>query len=403
MNESGPIRKTYKDLKDVEQFCDLEAIGDNVWRCVRHGKRWLLKTAVSDDAGSYALLRREYEISCQMDHPYIASVVDLIEDSPVGPAMQIEYVEGRTLREFIDGKPSARLRRKVLSELFDAVSYIHHKGIVHNDIKPENIMVSSLGNDVKLIDFGLAENESDYLNKRLGGTRGNTAPEVMSGVFDAKSDARSDIYSLGRIIQALFPHRFLYIAAKCVRFNPERRYPDVEALRSAFTMRRWNFAFAAMALLAMASAWGVREVRDEMASRQALDREEMYRTALDSIGRRVEAENAAVREEMYQAALDSIGRRIEAEKAAEEAAIKAAVEKVRVTLTEYFNEAMAYFDLPTLPERFSSVDDIYYLYISNAAEFKKSLATFEESQMFDKVYVEHIDAIKIKLWEREGW
>ena len=188
------------------------------------------------DSASQVLLRREYELSCNLQHPFIASTFVFLENSPVGAAIVMEYVEGRTLRDFANENPSKPARKKVLSQILDAVEYLHQKGLLHNDIKPENVMVSSVGNDVKIIDFGFAETPSDYLNRRLGGTAGASAPEVLEGGDSEASTATADMYSFGGILRLLFPGRYKCIARRCLKSDPRARYSDIASLRRALAV-----------------------------------------------------------------------------------------------------------------------------------------------------------------------
>lgn len=263
MITSGPPEKTRKDFPGNDgkpsgrEFDNLEPVGRNVWKARLGGKLFLLKTASGNDAMSRHYLHREYEISCNLQYPYIVSVLWFEESTPVGPAIVMEYVEGSTLDAFIAGNPSGSTRRKVLDEILDAVDYLHRKGLLHNDIKPENIMISRIGNHVKIIDFGLSEVESDYMNRRLGGTAGASAPEVLSGDVAAASDASSDIYSLGKIISLLFPSRYGAIRRKCLKSEPARRYKEVMHLQRAIARRdRWGivsaFALSSLAVLCIA-------------------------------------------------------------------------------------------------------------------------------------------------------
>lgn len=257
MKESGPVRKTYKDLERAMEFTDLVSLGPNVFRGVSDGKYWLLKTAKANDTSSLQLLRREYEISRNLQHPFILSSFRFLEDSPAGPAIMMEYVEGKTLGDFLSGKPSASTRRKILSQILSATEYLHQKGLLHNDLKPSNILISSIGEDAKLIDFGYAENDADFLARKLGGTDGYTAPEVLQGNLSIFSDASSDIYSLGSIIKALFPKRYSAIVRKCLSVSPQKRYRDIASLRTAisrYNERPWIIATAVVLLLVILGA-----------------------------------------------------------------------------------------------------------------------------------------------------
>lgn len=233
MNESGPIIRPKKTSNGDDIFVDVCSIAPNVWKAQRNGKYWVLKTSKKDDAESEQLLEREYMILNELQHPFIASTFDFITDSPVGTAILMEYVDGTNLRDFIAENPSIKTRKKVLNQILSAVEYLHNKDVLHNDIKPDNILITKVGQDVKIIDFGFSEKSADYLNKRLGGTVGATAPEIMKNWEEIPSKAYSDIYSLGHIIDLLFPKRLAGVKKKCLKVYPKERYQDIASLKRA--------------------------------------------------------------------------------------------------------------------------------------------------------------------------
>ena len=193
MQTSGPIRQDL-GLHHAEGFGDIKPFAKNLYEATCDGKKCLLKTALP---GQTSLLRREYDISCNLQHPYILTPLRYSEDTPVGPAIVMEYVEGCTLTEFVaKGQPHEILRR-LLAEILDAVDYLHKKGLIHNDLKPDNILVSNIGSHIRIIDVGLSDKDAEYLIKRLGGTDGSSAPEVIEDNPDIPFTASSDVWSLG--------------------------------------------------------------------------------------------------------------------------------------------------------------------------------------------------------------
>lgn len=300
MTTSGPINKTCKDFQLSVGFNDVESVGKHVWTAVSGGKRWILKTAPDDSTASFNLLKREYEISSGLQHPAIVAALLFAEDTPVGPAIVMEYVEGRTLDSFIEENPDRALRKRILGEILDATDYIHKKGLLHNDIKPENILISDIGNHVRIIDFGLAENESDYLNRRLGGTSGASAPEVLAGDISIPSDASSDIYSLGGIISALFPKGYKAIVRKCRQQKPKDRYNSIPALEKAIrrTDRIPALVIIISAILCIlgislipdyinrTQAASIRDARNEEIGRICSDLEKIFQDMADSLQNR---------------------------------------------------------------------------------------------------------------------
>ncbi len=209
------------------------------------GKRFVLKT--SPGAKGLEMLKREYTISLALPHPFIASAVAWEENTPVGPAIVMEYIRGRNLSEYLKEKPSFEARKRIFGQLLEAVGAIHRQSIIHNDLKPENILITEADNDLKLIDFGFADNDAHILEKGLGGTRQYASPELLAHQL---TDARSDIYSIGRLMQDIFPGRYRSIVRRCLRQSPDRRYPSVRALEKALVARRrlWTIAPAALAV-----------------------------------------------------------------------------------------------------------------------------------------------------------
>ena len=193
------------------------------------GKRFVLKTA--EGAKGLDLLKREYEIALRLQHPFIASAIGWEETTPIGPAIVIEYIRGRTLAEYLQEKPSLEARKRIFGQLLEAVGAIHRQSIIHNDIKPENILVTEADNDVKLIDFGFADGDAHILEKGLGGTKQYASPELLA---HQETDARSDIYSIGCLMRDLFPGKYCRISRKCCRSNPDKRYRNIDELKGAW-------------------------------------------------------------------------------------------------------------------------------------------------------------------------
>ena len=134
-----------------------------LYRVRKAGKYFIIKTASEDTGMAVAMLQREYELSIGLVHPGIVNVFTFEPATIVGAGIVMEYVDGRTLQEFLTENPTQAMRARVFEQLLDAVAYMHRNGIVHNDIKPENILITRTGNDVKLIDFGLADDDAHYL------------------------------------------------------------------------------------------------------------------------------------------------------------------------------------------------------------------------------------------------
>ena len=197
----------------------------------RYGTKYvILKTTHIQDAMHSEILRREYEIGRTLSHACIVSTLAFEENTPVGPAIVLEYIDGVTLGEYKPPVPE-----HLLHDILDGVDYLHHRGILHNDIKPDNILINKLGH-ARIIDFGLSSSYDSIYTGVIGGSEGFTAPEILRG--EGYAGASSDIYSLGLIIQLLLGNKYQKIVKKCTMIEPEARYQSIGELKRALFLKR---------------------------------------------------------------------------------------------------------------------------------------------------------------------
>src|SRR4029077_19948147 len=160
-----------------------------------------------------ARFEQERQALALMDHPHIAKVLDAGATDSGRPYFVMELVKGGPITEFCDTNhlpPEARL--KLFLDVCHAVQHAHHKGIIHRDVKPSNVMVTLHDGVpvVKVIDFGVAKAIVQKLTERtlftaygqMVGTPAYMSPEQaeMSGL---DIDTRSDVYSLGVLLYEL--------------------------------------------------------------------------------------------------------------------------------------------------------------------------------------------------------
>lgn len=197
------------------------------------------------------LLKKEYEIGCQLDHPNIRHYFGYHSMDGLGRCIEMEWIDGDPLDAYVrmDRKTSV----KVVCELCDALSYIHSKQIIHRDLKPSNVLVTHNGSNVKLIDFGFSDADWYALLKTPAGTLSHAAPELVLG---AQIDCRSDIYSLGIIIKSLLPDR-RGVAARCMKHFKEDRYGSAQEVKDAVCQKKtWPWIVAlSVFVLAVAAAF----------------------------------------------------------------------------------------------------------------------------------------------------
>lgn len=235
---------------------------NRLFRCERYGRLHVLKTLQALYAGSSfheQVLRKEFNIGYQLDHPHICHTLGWEQVPGLGYCILLEYVDGITLKEFMEqGKLTPLLARKFITELCSALQYLHSKQIIHRDLKPTNILITYNGNNVKLIDFGLSDRDDYDVLKMPAGTRYYLAPETLQA--DVSLDLRADIYSLGVVIgemaTLLKDKRLAAISRKCTQRKREKRYASAEEIVAALegnrsSVRRYVVA-AAVALVVIA-------------------------------------------------------------------------------------------------------------------------------------------------------
>ena len=206
-----------------------------LYRMRKAGRLFIAKTASGDDARSIELLKREYELTLGLSHPNIVHVYTYEDATPVGAAIMMEYVDGCTLTEYLAECPDKAARERIFEQLLAATEYLHKAGVLHNDLKPDNILITHTNHDVRLIDFGFADDDSHCQERMIGGTRGYASPELVEQ--NRAIDSRSDIYALGCVMQHLFPDRHRRIVLRCLNPDPACRYANVESLRYAWHHR----------------------------------------------------------------------------------------------------------------------------------------------------------------------
>ncbi|HEU0122894.1 MAG TPA: protein kinase [Bryobacteraceae bacterium] len=150
---------------------------------------------LAGDAGLADRFLREIKVQAALEHPNIAGLRTAMRDNNQ-LLMVMEYVEGRTVGEYLDQGPVPLENAVALCmEVLGALDYAHSRGIVHRDIKPSNIMITPQG-QVKLMDFGIARVMNDPSLTQTHQTTGSLyymSPEQING---AQLDGRSDLYSL---------------------------------------------------------------------------------------------------------------------------------------------------------------------------------------------------------------
>jgi serine/threonine protein kinase len=175
-------------------------------------------------------LDHEFKIALELKHPNIIRFIKLIKaPSPNKKVKQgfliMELVDGWNMRKHIQNQDLTAFQAvEMIITICNGLEYIHQHGIVHGDMKPENILISP-GGTIKIADFGLSQADSFFRLSRdkLRGTKRYMAPEQLTR---KKVDVRTDIYSLGVSSYELFTGQSPYVgrtAEEVVREIVNRR------------------------------------------------------------------------------------------------------------------------------------------------------------------------------------
>ena len=221
----------------------------------------VLKPEFREDTNFVAKFGKEAQAAAGLSHPNVVNVFDVGEDRGLYYIV-MELVEGITLKAYITrkGKLSVKEATSIAIQVSLGLEAAHNRGIVHRDVKPQNIIISTDGK-VKLSDFGIAKaTNSNTITANVMGSVHYSSPEQVRG---GASDARSDIYSLGITMYEMVTGRVPYdgdttvavaikhlqeemvppsrytpdipysmeqIILKCTQKNPDRRYQNMAQL-----------------------------------------------------------------------------------------------------------------------------------------------------------------------------
>jgi len=221
---------------DGDRYINLRRVGSGGMGTVFCADDTLLnrKVAIKVQTADGGQRTAEAHTVASLEHPGIVPVHDLgtLEDGRIWYAMK--FVDGQTLAQVAQTASLPRLLN-IVRQTCDAVAFAHARGVVHRDLKPQNIMVGSFG-ETLVMDWGVARMITDAADS--AGTPGYSAPEQLAG---APPDPRADVYALGQVLAFVsgkhVPRALNAIVAKASALNPADRYPDAAALGD--DLARW--------------------------------------------------------------------------------------------------------------------------------------------------------------------
>ena len=181
----GGMANVYKGIDTVEDR----------WVAVK-----MLRDEFADNEESLRRFRNESKAIYSLDHPNIVKIYDVLLDRR-NPVIIMELVEGITLKEYIERSRvlAPDIAASLCVQLMQALRHAHDNGIVHRDIKPQNIIVKADGS-IKVMDFGIARfalsQSRTMTDKAIGSVHYISPEQARGGVVDQ----RTDLYSAGVIL-----------------------------------------------------------------------------------------------------------------------------------------------------------------------------------------------------------
>lgn len=181
------------------------------------------------------LFRKEYELGHNISHPNIVNYESFHEDED-SCYLLMDYIAGETLDCFIASHPDYFSSQKNLSrfsnQLLSALKCLHENHVVYSDLKPQNIMLSQVNNDVVLIDLGFCF--ADAYSNTAGATKEFSAPEQRK---NGTLETTTDIYCFGKVLEFLnknrpshLPKKYRSIMAKCLKEQQADRWQSVDEI-----------------------------------------------------------------------------------------------------------------------------------------------------------------------------
>ncbi len=202
------------------------------------------------DPGARRRFLQESRAAAAVEHPHVMTIHQVGEEGGL-PFIVMQRLDGLTLGEYRDSVDRMPLREalRIARETAEGLAAAHRRGLIHRDIKPDNIFLEAPGRSVKIIDFGLAREASDEAGKitvdgAVVGTPAYMAPERING---QEVDAKSDLFGLGVILYELLAGRLPFdgksmvsVLAAIARGTPtglREVAPDVPPAVSDLVMR----------------------------------------------------------------------------------------------------------------------------------------------------------------------
>lgn len=234
--DSSQFTDSQSRYETIEQM-ETQGSTCDTFRVKLYGKLHFLKRLKVEHVGDIRYqeaLRKEFETGYRLEHPNLVRYLSLDDNS-----ILMDYVDGETLSQrltsHLDYFKNRKNTDKFVRQLLDVLDYLHSHQVLHLDLKPDNILLTHINDDVKLIDFGFCY--TDTFPDTTGRTESYAAPEQLSTV-NSQLSIQTDIYALGKILE-LLPNHHIYnkVIARCTAENPSDRYQSIKEVEKAINSK----------------------------------------------------------------------------------------------------------------------------------------------------------------------
>ena len=232
------------------------------------GKKYFKKQLSAEnrhDLRHKMAMYKEFDVGRNSDCKYIVKYITINEDEN-GLYLLTEHVNGLNIADKIKEEPeyfkNNSNTERMLKQLLVALGELHRRNIAYSDMRPENIMLTQISNEVRLVDLGGCLTDSnDYTTEA---TEGFGAPELCEDKND-RIDARTDIYAVGKLLEyieekagATFSKQLKKIMARCLIEDKTKRFQTTDELTKALNKKgkiAWAAAISLVLIIAATIGW----------------------------------------------------------------------------------------------------------------------------------------------------
>ena len=239
MNNTSGFDQSRSQEFDNAELLNAEGATCQAFRVRRYGKWHFLKRLKPEfalDPRYVAAMEKEFETAYRLEHPSLPRYIERGDDY-----ILMEYIDGWTLTDYLEQQPEAFQNEKRLHtfcwQLLQALQYLHAHQVLHLDLKPDNILITRIGQEVRLVDLGCCYTDSNPFT--TGHTDPFAAPEQKrTDAEQQRFTPATDLYAFGRILEYMsaskpLPPRYQEVMHRCLAERPHDRFQSAQEVMDA--------------------------------------------------------------------------------------------------------------------------------------------------------------------------